>query len=743
MRESKRTKIYRYLTNLACGLVGKKIVVSNVEGGNAVGYTSMGNQIHVAYEHPIFEKLRDMFCKSDGDTPEMAETRIDMVRIGITVHECLHQIFTNFSYEIREIERLKSEGYFISDYDLYMYHQLMNLIEDPAIESMAPQVVGGMPLKALRMAIRELDGISDYSHDAADEIHDLTRALIQFGDIGIVKNKWTFPKAKEVFLKIAPNFFDAINEPDGRKRIDAVRPILEEVRILYQEGAKPDKSADGNDENLSRTPTPAGKGKGKTGKSSSKESEINRKRKITIKKVKRDEWERMKKESEEDGKAVDDGMSDLTVVIPEDAKADDGKDEKGISIPMSDKKSEEDVSKEEKSSDDTNGETEEKNDTSENVDSSSKGGASETSEGCDTVPKEGLDPDISDPGHTESEEGANPFELTDEELEEIEEEESELSAEEISKLEGMIESVLESVVSQDKKGNCENDESEQREEYDAHADVAAKELHTSAKCVNTIMHADKDAEALYEKLIEPFEADVELLRKDLEEIFRNDSARDYYARSGSVSLKRMTSKIASTRLFERTERSSDKESVAIYMMVDMSGSTNGPKIRQEKLAAILTAEALAGFNIPLFITGFTDTEKVQFYHFVRGENTEEERYSLLQIRAMYDNFDAYAVRYAEEMLKSRTEKRKLFIMISDGEPVSSFSRGYAGIMQNAEAVAHMKEQGIDVLAFGVGNVPQTTFEKMYGNAFIDVSNISQLFEKLADALRIAINGEEY
>lgn len=55
----------------------------------------------------------------------------------------------------------------------------------------------------------------------------------------------------------------------------------------------------------------------------------------------------------------------------------------------------------------------------------------------------------------------------------------------------------------------------------------------------------------------------------------------------------------------------------------------------------------------------------------------------------------------------------------------------------------MKEEGINVLAFGVGNVPQTLFEYMYGNAFINVSNISQLFDKLADALRTAINGEEY
>lgn len=768
---SKKAKTYRYLTNLSSGLVGRKMTVSDVIG-NELGYTSMGNQIHVAYEHPIFEELKEMFCRIKGNTLEMAEARNDMVRIGVTVHECLHQIFTNFVYEKNEIERLKSEGYFLSDYDQYMYHQLFNLIEDPAIESMGPQVVGGMPLKALRIAIRGIDSASDYSQDAVDEIHDLTKALIQFGDIGIVKNKWTFPKAKEIFLKIAPMFYDAINEPEGRKRIDAVLPILEEVRVLYQEGAKPNKNADGSDEQLARSSSPAGSGSGKTGKSSSKESEINRKRRITIKKVKRDEWEKMKKEAEKNGESEDDGKSDLTVIIPEDAKAEDGKDKKGTPIPVPGEKSEEEKEEDEKSSDGASGTSKEKEE--EKEESKSEGSAlskkstdnskdeasdekskstspengeksddasEETSAGDEAKSKEGLSLGMSDPGHVESEEETNPFELTDEELEEVEDDEEELSPEEVSKLEGIINSLLESAPHDPAEGNRE--EAELREEYDTHAEVTAKELHTQATCINHIVHATSISEALYEKLIAPYEADIELLRKDLEEIFRNDSARDYYARSGSVSLKRMTSKVASTRLFERTERSSEKESIAIYMMVDMSGSTYGSKIQQERLAAILTAEALAGFNIPLFITGFTDVSQVELFHFVRGENTEEERYSLLQIDAMSNNFDAYVVRYAEEMLKARTEKRKLFIMISDGQPASNFSSGSRGVRQNAEAVAHMKEEGINVLAFGVGDVPQSLFEHMYGNAFINVSNISQLFDKLADALRVAINGEEY
>ena len=666
-----KNKIYRYLTNVATGITGRKVTVSDVVH-KALGYTSKGNQIHVAYEHPIYDDVRTEAAKTMDSS--LVEAQVDMVRTGITVHEALHQVFTNFSYEEGQREKLKREGFFTSEYDMYIYHELINLVEDPAIEQMAAQVVGGMPLKALRMTIRTIDRLSDYSDEAEDEIHDLVKALIQFGDIGIVKNRWTFPKAREVFLKIAPMFYDAINEPNGKKRIDAVRPILEEVRTLYRENAEPNKTKDGVNEQLSRTSTPSGSGRGKSGKSSSSESKLNRKRKITIKKVKRDEWKKMKKESE---------------------KA-EGND-------------------------------------------SSKSDTERTSSGKEKKPENGLEIDMSKPGYAESEEDANPFELTDEELEEIEDDDEDIvSDEDLGKFEGMIDSILESATGDSSEGK----EKEESNTYDAYAEVAANELHTSAQCKNIIVHTDPNAAKPYEKLIAPFVADIEMLQNDLKEIFRNDSSRDYYARSGSVSLKRMTSKVASTRLFERTERSSEKESIAIYMMVDMSASTRGEKIRQEKLAAILTAETLSAFHIPLFITGFSDNYDVQMFHFVRGENTEEERYSLLNIEPKDNNFDAYVVRYAEEMLKARPEKRKLFIMISDGQPSSYFSAGAAGVKQNAEAVAHMKEEGINVLAFGVGHVPHELFKHMYGSAFIDVSNISELFNKLADALRIAINGED-
>lgn len=786
----KKRNLYRFLSNIASGIIGRTVTVQDVPvlEADSLGYTLKGDNIYVAYNHFLYDGI--------------SEEEKDVMRLGVTVHEALHQVFTNFEHAEYKQEKLKREGYFTSRYDEWLYHQILNLVEDPAIETAAPEVVGGDPLKALKFMIITVDSRSDYSHAPKDEIEEITKALIQFGDVGLVRDYWTFEEARKVFLKIAPLFYDAVNDPDNKSRIDRIPDIHKELRVLYRKDAKPEGS-------LSRTSTPEGKGSGKKGKSSSEDSELNRKRKISIKRVKRDEWEKMKKEAEENPSELDDGESDLTIVIPEDLKPEDmekkeDNKEEGASVPVTGSKEEKDKegksnsksshvegeeekevekekdsltetessstpeTREEKSDKKKEDTAEEKSDSKSNSDSDfeseSNDESKESSDSSEEKGKEGEKEGENKKEKTEegkkessdktegvnpspyegSEEGAeNPFELSDEEMEILSEDDFELSVEELEKIAENIESYAE-ISSEGEDDPSETDKERETREMNDKSDMVAKELHTGAKCNNHIEVAGAPYEAAYESFKEPYEADIEMLQDELREIFDQDETKTYYARSGRVSLKRMINRSASTRLFERTERSTGKEDIAIYMMVDMSGSTQFEgKIEQERLTAVLIAEALSAFNIPLYITGFTDYENVELFHFVRWDNTEEERQSLLNIRHMWNNFDAYAVRYAEEALKERNEKRKLFIMISDGQPASYFSGGEAGIRQNAQAVQHMKEAGIDVLAFGVGSVPDSTFETMYGKeSYINVSNPTKLFENLSRVLRNLIDGED-
>lgn len=713
-------KLYQYLTNVASGIVGRTIRVHKVpDGNNALGYTLKGSDVYVAYDHPIFKGLSD--------------EEKDMVRLGVTVHESLHQVFTNFSYYERKVENLRREAYFQSEYDEYIFHEIWNLVEDPAIETAAPEVVGGLPLKALKFTILTIDNCSDYTSAPEDEVSEVTSALIQFGDIGLVRGGWTFDKAREVFLKIAPLFYDAINDPDSASRIDRIPEIHKEIRTLYREGAKPKN-------NLSRSSTPEGAGEGRKGRTPSEKSELNRKRKITIKKVKRDEWEKMKKESEKNPSVPDDGKSDITVVIPEDLKPEDmekkEKKETDSSVSIPENGNEEDKEKDEKSDSESN-DTEKGEDGKEEKETDSKTNSPDKPSMDSQKNGEG------DPaGENDDEESENPFELSDEEQDILDEDDFELSDEDLERIVSSIRACEEGEDHNLQDGKSD-EEIKEMQGADDKSDIVAKELHTRATCKNHLVTAEPGFESVYDHVKEPFEADIEMLRDELREIFQQDETRTYFARSGRVSLKRLVNRTASTRLFERTERTTGKANIAIYMMVDMSGSTHGEKIEQERLTAILTAEALSEFEIPLYITGFTDTEEVDLYHFVRWDNTEEERQSLLKITALYNNFDAYAVRYAEEALKERPEMRKLFIMISDGQPASCFSDGSQGIRKNAEAVMHMKEAGIDVIAFGVGDVPDEIFKTMYGkDSYINVSNPAKLFDNLSRVLRNVIDGED-
>lgn len=725
--EGNKSKVYRYLSTIATGIVGKTIKVMDVLMEGALGYTQKGSKIHVAFEHELYSGLN--------------ETEKTAMRTGITVHEALHQVYTNFTYANSEQERLWREGYFKSEYDEYIYHQLFNLIEDPAIEGMASQVVGGTPLKALRYTIKTIDEKSDYESPRGSAIEELTSALIQFGDIGLVRDNWQFEEAKECFLDIADDFYDAINEPDGKQRVNKVLPILEKVRKLYPETVPEDY----NKNKLSRTETPDGSGKGKNGKKNSEDSTLNRKRKITIKKVKRDEWERMKKEAEGNKEEAADNGRDITVYVPEDGKEEKG-DEKGSGSINGSISSEEKESTSKEDTETTSKEEKKEGSEKESKESSSNPEEGDTSKGEDTSnDSEGGhgNPDMHMEGHVEAEdsEDVNPFELTEEEAEELDSDDMSITEEDMERIEEYARKIAETAEDEGHDPDSYEKEEHEKEPMDFE-EVISSELHTSAKCENYVPKTGDKEMDVYERVKAPYEADISMLQEELRDIFHDDSTKSYYARSGRVNLKRMISGSCTTRLFERKERSTEKESIAVYILVDMSGSTSGIKIEQERLAAILTAESLSEFNIPVYITGFTENYNVQHYHFVRWDNTPEERASLLQIRACGNNFDAYAIRYAEEMLKMRNEKRKLMIVISDGQPASNFSRGEAAIKQNAETVLHAKESGIKVVCFGVGNVPENVFKYMYGNSFIDVSNPSELFNKLAGVLRNVIDGTD-
>lgn len=208
-----------YYSHMASGIAGKSIVVLNAEG-EELGYTSKGNQIHIAKEHPLYINL-----DQKGATA---------LRFGVAVHEALHQVFTNFDYIQTMEKKLIKKRILKTELDAAAYHTIVNLIEDPAIENMAVDLIGGPALRALDFTIKTIYDLSgEISEGCRYPFDEVVNALIQFGDLGIVKGTFRYQVAEIVFRHITPMFYQAINEPDCAKRVEMASPIFAECARLW------------------------------------------------------------------------------------------------------------------------------------------------------------------------------------------------------------------------------------------------------------------------------------------------------------------------------------------------------------------------------------------------------------------------------------------------------------------------------------------------------------------------------
>lgn len=183
-----------------------------------LGYTSSDGNIHEAYKHPIMDDLSK-------------ELQI-MFRYGVFTHETLHQIFTSFSY-------LEQKLTTISDLtEKQVFSLFANLVEDPSIEYFAPDVFGGEMLQALNFSIRHIYRMSPQISESPTAFSQFINALVQFGDMGLLKGEFTYPEAELYFKKIAPEFNRMVTCSDPHARIDAAYKWMVMTRPLWRKEAE-------------------------------------------------------------------------------------------------------------------------------------------------------------------------------------------------------------------------------------------------------------------------------------------------------------------------------------------------------------------------------------------------------------------------------------------------------------------------------------------------------------------------
>ena len=180
------------------------------------------------------------------------------------------------------------------------------------------------------------------------------------------------------------------------------------------------------------------------------------------------------------------------------------------------------------------------------------------------------------------------------------------------------------------------------------------------------------------------------------------------------------------KIFTKRNRPNDEISLAVGVLVDMSGSMSGERIRIAQAMTLVVYDFCQALNIPVTIYGH-DTSYgncVDLYSFAEFESLDgNDKYRLMNIHDGGSNRDGCAVRFVAEKLCKRTEQTKLFIVVSDGQPADS---GYYGTAAELDLQGIRREyvnRGITFLAAAIGD-DKPAIKRCYGEgAFLDITDL--------------------
>jgi len=136
----------------------------------------------------------------------------------------------------------------------------------------------------------------------------------------------------------------------------------------------------------------------------------------------------------------------------------------------------------------------------------------------------------------------------------------------------------------------------------------------------------------------------------------------------------------SERIFKNKITNSTLDA-AVTVLIDMSGSMSGDKVLFACGAALLLNSVFSILNVPLEILGFTDTENVHdadtlmyVYKEFSTLHTPEDKlldYIAASSCRMRGNPDGDCILWSYDRLLKRKEKKRLLIVMSDGQPAAS------------------------------------------------------------------------
>ena len=191
------------------------------------------------------------------------------------------------------------------------------------------------------------------------------------------------------------------------------------------------------------------------------------------------------------------------------------------------------------------------------------------------------------------------------------------------------------------------------------------------------------------------------------------------------------------KVFYKNALPNDTPQMAVGLLLDESGSmSSGDRAAYARAAAIILYDFCQALRIPVMVYGHsTKGSKVELYSYGEFDAIDQnDKYRLMDISARGSNRDGAALRYVAERLSRRPEELRLLMLVSDGQPAAPGYYGTAAEEDLRGIQQEYRRKGVLFLAAAIGD-DKENIQRIYGDAFLDISDLYQLPVKLAQAVK--------
>lgn len=191
------------------------------------------------------------------------------------------------------------------------------------------------------------------------------------------------------------------------------------------------------------------------------------------------------------------------------------------------------------------------------------------------------------------------------------------------------------------------------------------------------------------------------------------------------------------KVFYKNALPNEMPQLAVALLLDESGSmSSNERCTYARAAAIILYDFCKNLDLPVMVYGHsTQGRTVALYSYAEFDSIDhDDCYRMMDISARGNNRDGAALRFVAEQLYKRSEDVKLLILVSDGQPADT---GYYGTAAEEDLRGIRQEyqrKGILFVAAAIGD-DKSSIERIYGDSFMDISDLNQLPTKLTAVVK--------